>query len=268
MGLDASSRGSQNPKLHASTHEVGGTDALAPASIGAVPRSLVDAKGDLLVGAADDTVARKAVGGNGSVLAADASGADGLTWISPSPDPTRAGAWATPNEMPPFNSFSVADKFMYITRWVPRVSRTLTNLILMVTAAAAQDDAADIGIFACAAAGAKLASSGAITGKLNATGRRNFTLTSPLDVVARTPYFIAIVGAKGAGAAAAIGAASTGNWALTAGGDPWKAGADGTTFDTASIEFAYASLGSVALPANLPSLFPNTIGPGIAAREY
>lgn len=235
---------------------------------GAVSRSLVDAKGDLLVGAADDTVARKAVGGNGRVLAADASGADGLTWISPSPDPTRAGVWATPNEMLPFSAFAVAHGVMYITRWVSRVSRTLTNLILMVTAAAAQDDAAELGIFACAAGGAKLASSGVITGKLNALGRRNFALTSPLGVVAHTPYFIALVCAKGAGAAANVAAANTGTWGTLGGGDPWKTGADGTTFDTPSMEFGYAGLGSVALPANLPALLVNNIGPGVVAREY
>ncbi len=45
-----------------------------------VPKSLVDAKGDLLVGTADNTVARKAVGGTGTVLKAAAGEADGLGW--------------------------------------------------------------------------------------------------------------------------------------------------------------------------------------------
>lgn len=45
-----------------------------------VPKSLVDAKGDLLVGTADNTVARKAVGSDGKVLVADSGQSDGLNW--------------------------------------------------------------------------------------------------------------------------------------------------------------------------------------------
>ena len=46
-----------------------------------VPKSLVDAKGDLLVGTANDTVARKAVGSNGKVLGAASGESDGLKWL-------------------------------------------------------------------------------------------------------------------------------------------------------------------------------------------
>lgn len=45
-----------------------------------VPKSLVDAKGDLLVGTANDTVARKAVGVAGQVLTPDTAQSDGLRW--------------------------------------------------------------------------------------------------------------------------------------------------------------------------------------------
>lgn len=45
-----------------------------------IPKSLVDAKGDLLVGTADNTVARKAVGSNGGYLRACASRSDGVLW--------------------------------------------------------------------------------------------------------------------------------------------------------------------------------------------
>jgi hypothetical protein len=50
-----------------------------------IPKSLVDAKGDLLVGSADDTVIRKAVGTDGQVLTADAASAGGLQWATPMP---------------------------------------------------------------------------------------------------------------------------------------------------------------------------------------
>ena len=45
-----------------------------------VPKSLVDAKGDLIAATAADTVARLAVGTNGQVLTADSTAATGLKW--------------------------------------------------------------------------------------------------------------------------------------------------------------------------------------------
>lgn len=47
-----------------------------------VPKSLVDAKGDLFVGTANDTVARLAVGADGEVLTADAASAGGVKWAA------------------------------------------------------------------------------------------------------------------------------------------------------------------------------------------
>ena len=46
----------------------------------AVLKTTVDAAGDLLVGTANDTVARKAAGANGYVLVAQSGASDGLTW--------------------------------------------------------------------------------------------------------------------------------------------------------------------------------------------
>jgi hypothetical protein len=54
-------------------------DTLLAAKIAA---SLVDAKGDLLVGTANDTVARLAVGSDGQVLVADASQTPGVKWAT------------------------------------------------------------------------------------------------------------------------------------------------------------------------------------------
>lgn len=53
--------------------------ALAEQVVAAIANT-VDAKGDLLVGTADNTVARKAVGSNGKVLVADSGQSDGLKW--------------------------------------------------------------------------------------------------------------------------------------------------------------------------------------------
>ena len=50
------------------------------ASDDVIPKSIVEAKGDLLVGAADDMIDRLALGTNGHVLTADSTVADGLKW--------------------------------------------------------------------------------------------------------------------------------------------------------------------------------------------
>jgi len=47
------------------------------------PKSLVDAKGDLIAATANDTPARLAVGNNGETLVADSSTATGLKWAAP-----------------------------------------------------------------------------------------------------------------------------------------------------------------------------------------
>jgi hypothetical protein len=47
---------------------------------GNVPLSVIDAKGDLIVGSSNDTVARRAVGSNGQILIADSAQTTGLRW--------------------------------------------------------------------------------------------------------------------------------------------------------------------------------------------
>ena len=47
------------------------------------PKSIVDAKGDLIAASANDTPARLAVGANGTVLTADSAEATGLKWATP-----------------------------------------------------------------------------------------------------------------------------------------------------------------------------------------
>jgi len=49
----------------------------------AIAKATVDAKGDLIAGTADNTVARLAVGTNGHILVADSATATGLKWAAP-----------------------------------------------------------------------------------------------------------------------------------------------------------------------------------------
>lgn len=90
---------SQNPRLDlldrtgASTGQaaVWNGTKWAPATItdaGAIPKTLVDAKGDLLTATADNTPARLAVGPDGQVLTADSTQATGMKWAATLADPT------------------------------------------------------------------------------------------------------------------------------------------------------------------------------------
>ena len=65
------------------------TDTWCPIGVGAhthdqIPASIVDAKGDLIVGTAADTVQRRSVGADGSYLVADSTQTTGLNWAGPS----------------------------------------------------------------------------------------------------------------------------------------------------------------------------------------
>lgn len=73
------STSSTSTTLAATANAVKTTYDLANA---AVPKSIVDAKGDIIAATAADTVARLAVGTNGQVLTADSAEATGLKWAS------------------------------------------------------------------------------------------------------------------------------------------------------------------------------------------
>ena len=70
------------------------TDATNVNAAGAIMESDVDAKGDLLAGTADNTVARLPVGTNGYVLKADSSTTTGLAWaVDAGGIPTSGGSF-------------------------------------------------------------------------------------------------------------------------------------------------------------------------------
>jgi hypothetical protein len=77
-------------QLENSTSSTSTTTAAVPAAVksaydlanGAISKTIVDAKGDLIGGTAADTVSRLAVGANGTVLTADSAEATGLKWAA------------------------------------------------------------------------------------------------------------------------------------------------------------------------------------------
>ncbi len=76
---------------------------------GAIAKSIVDAKGDIVAATAADTVSRLGVGANGTVLTADSAEATGLKWATPaSSTPTFVGASAykTTNQTATNNTYT------------------------------------------------------------------------------------------------------------------------------------------------------------------
>jgi hypothetical protein len=84
----------RTPTAHAASHGSAGSDAITVAQSqvtnlttdlsGKVAVSTIDAKGDLLVGTADNTIARQGVGTDGYVLTADSSLTNGIKWAAAS----------------------------------------------------------------------------------------------------------------------------------------------------------------------------------------
>ena len=92
VGIQASSTTQSGAvQLTDSTSSTSTTTAATPNSVktsydlanAAIPKSLVDAKGDILTATADNTPARLAVGTNGQTLVADSTASTGLAWSTP-----------------------------------------------------------------------------------------------------------------------------------------------------------------------------------------
>jgi hypothetical protein len=92
-----------------------------------VPKTLVDAKGDLIAATAADTVARLAVGANGTVLTAASGQATGLEWAAlPSSNPTTADAAVATSESTDSNTYT------NLTTTGPQVTLTTGTKVLVI----------------------------------------------------------------------------------------------------------------------------------------
>lgn len=85
----------------------------------AIPKTLIDAKGDLIVGSAADTAARLAAGTNGYYLSANSSATNGLEWVAP---PSSGG-------MTLLSTTSLSGS----TTTISGISGSYTDLVIYVT---------------------------------------------------------------------------------------------------------------------------------------
>jgi hypothetical protein len=93
-----------------------------PSVEGGIQPTVVDAKGDLLVATAADTVSRLAVGSNDQVLTADSSTATGLKWATPAAGgmtSLASGSLAAAQTGVDLQSISSAynELVLYVTGW-------------------------------------------------------------------------------------------------------------------------------------------------------
>jgi hypothetical protein len=127
------------------------TDATNVAAAGAVMKSLADAKGDLFVASAADTVTRLAVGTNNYVLTADSAQSTGVKWAA------AAGGGVAPrsfsNLLMPVNGFrthttaACSANVIRFVPWVIQASVTVTELAIEVTSAGTAGTTARLGIY-------------------------------------------------------------------------------------------------------------------------
>src|SRR5262245_5967550 len=92
--------------------------------------ALVDAKGDLIVGTANDTAARLLVGSDGQVLTADAASAVGVKWSTPASSvPTSYAGWVKIGTFTPA-SFTAAANTRRITAYTLAIRGIITKAVL------------------------------------------------------------------------------------------------------------------------------------------
>jgi hypothetical protein len=120
-----------------------------------VAKALVDAKGDLLVGTAADTVGRQAVGGNGQVLVGDSAASTGLAYAPRDYDSLTAGEFIPARNLMTGNGIAVATQTLYLTYFTADKTETISTLTAFTggTAAGATPTLCRYGIYTVAANG-------------------------------------------------------------------------------------------------------------------
>jgi len=79
------------------------------ARINQVDKTIVNAKGDLIAGTANDTVNRLAVGTNGQVLTADSTQTTGLNWTTPTAEVTASNSVTLTNKTIDYNNNTITN---------------------------------------------------------------------------------------------------------------------------------------------------------------
>lgn len=180
---DLASAATARTNLGLGTAAVQAASAFEAAGV-AVPKSLVDAKGDIIAATAADTVARVQVGADGTVLTADVASAAGVKWATPAGGaadggPTFASGWYAGWSGTAATVGSIEDRGHYVPIPVPR-SLTIDRIGIEVTSSATGSPTVRLGVYADAngVPGALILDAGTVDA--STTGFKEITISQAL----------------------------------------------------------------------------------------
>lgn len=233
-----------------------------------LPASIIDAKGDVIVGTAADTAARLAVGADGQVLTADSTQTAGVKWAAPSAaiahfyeDDIYSGlqglAHAT---LGGGGGVLYGANFLYLWRIMSPQDVTIDGLLMQVQVDGGSGALARCGIYAqdatTAPVGAPLVQSADLNVNV-AGGTRVSAALTPTALTAWTPYWGALVVNNGTTQFRYMANGANNTTRVSS----LDSGQSSSTFHT--LRRAAHTFG--ALPTNPATLFTNAVGdiPGV-----
>lgn len=98
----------------------------------AIAKSLVNAKGDLIVATANDTPASQAVGADGTLLVADSSQSSGIAWAKAAGNPGWSGAWQSIGQAGAAGGNQYAEAIIRLTPYVLTTARTIDAVAIRI----------------------------------------------------------------------------------------------------------------------------------------
>jgi hypothetical protein len=147
----------------------------------AVAKSVVDAKGDLLAGTADNTIGRLAIGTNGQVLVADSAETTGMKWASPS-----GKILQVVNVMKTDSFTTTSTSFTDITGLSASITPSATNSKILVFATLSM-----VGASGTNGALSRLLRDSTVIVQSDAAGSRDRTM-SQIEAIATTTAFTSV----------------------------------------------------------------------------
>lgn len=175
-------------------------------------------------------------------------------------DAGQQGAYVIPPLCTPDKAAGIASASgrVWYVRFRPGRVMRVSSIAYAVTTASQNDDNVDVGIFD-GVSGTKLASSGAVAGKLNATGATSVNLTAGVWLNPGQTYYVGLACGTLGGTAATLAsiAAPLSNTAVTA--------LFGAAYPAA--ELSFVTSGVTALPASLSAYGAVAVAPLLALRE-
>lgn len=216
-----------------------GADTITIATSALLP-TLVDAKGDLLAGTADNTVARRSVGSNGQVLVADSSQTTGLNWMTPdyifdAPSRHSLIEWNFDPCSATGTNQVLTSGTIYLAKITPQVGGTISNIGLAVTVAGGTLTSGQNLAAIYDSSGNRIALTSDQTTAWGTTGFKSCALTASVSLTAGADYYVAVL--------------SVGTTPITLARGPASLFAPNAGLSNAALRFALNGTSQTSLPS-------------------